>query len=80
MGVHDVHVWSIGHGVPAFSAHVLLNDRKISETDVVRREIEERLADLGIRHTVLQMECAECQANALYCQIPGAEEIDHHHH
>ena len=79
-GVHDVHVWSIGHGVPAFSAHVLLNDRKISETDLVRREIEDRLLDLGIRHTVLQMECAECQANDLYCQIPGAEEIDHHHH
>jgi len=79
-GVHDVHVWSIGHGVPAFSAHVLLNDRKISETDAVRREIEDRLLDLGIRHTVLQMECAECQANDLYCQIPGAEDIDHHHH
>ena len=79
-GVHDVHVWSIGHGVPAFSAHVLLNDRKISETDVVRREIEDRLLHLGIRHTVLQMECAECQANDLYCQIPGAEDIDHHHH
>jgi len=79
-GVHDVHVWSIGHGVPAFSAHVLLNDRRISETDVVRKEIEERLADLGIRHTVLQMECAECQENGLYCQVPGVEELDHHHH
>lgn len=80
LGVHDVHVWSIGHGVPAFSAHVLLNDRKISETDMIRREIEEKLSDLGIRHTVLQMECAECQANGLYCQIGGAEEAGHHHH
>jgi len=80
LGVHDVHVWSIGHGVPAFSAHVLLSDRKISETDHVRREIEEKLADLGIRHTVLQMECAECQANGLYCQIAGPEEGDYHHH
>ena len=65
---------------PAFSAHVLLNDRRISETDVIRREIEERLADLGIRHTVLQMECAECQTNGLFCQIGGAEESYHHHH
>ena len=48
LGVHDVHIWSIGHGVPAFSAHVLLNDRKISETDLVRREIEEKLC--GSRH------------------------------
>ncbi len=82
LGVHDVHVWSIGHGVPAFSAHVLCSDRRISESDGIRKEIEDRLADLGIRHTVLQMECAECQENALYCQVPGADdtEHDHHHH
>lgn len=79
LGVHDVHIWSIGHGVPAFSAHVLLNDRKISETDLIRREIESTLSGLGIRHTVLQMECAECQENGLYCQI-GAGEVEHHPH
>jgi len=80
MGVHDVHLWSIGHGVPAFSAHVLIRDRKISETDVIRKSIEEKLADMGIRHTVLQMECAECENAALYCQIGGGEEEEHHHH
>jgi cobalt-zinc-cadmium efflux system protein len=80
LGVHDVHIWSIGHGVPAFSAHVLCNDRKISESDAIRRTIEERLEHLGIRHTVLQMECAECEANALYCQVPGADDTGHHHH
>jgi cobalt-zinc-cadmium efflux system protein len=79
LGVHDVHVWSIGHGVPAFSAHVLLNDRRISETDVIRRDIEEKLTGLGMRHTVLQMECAECQENALFCQVGGAEETHDHH-
>ncbi len=79
MGVHDVHVWSIGHGVPAFSAHVLINDRKISETDGIRRSIEEKLSSLGIKHTVLQMECAECDANGLYCRMPGIEESHHHH-
>lgn len=79
LGVHDVHVWSIGHGVPAFSAHVLLNDRKISETDAIRRAIEDKLSHMGIKHTVLQMECAECAMDALYCQVPGAEELHHHH-
>jgi cobalt-zinc-cadmium efflux system protein len=80
MGVHDVHVWSIGHGIPAFSAHVLVNDRKISETDDIRLEVESRLAGLGIKHTVLQMECAECAANDLYCQISPVDEHEHHHH
>ncbi|HTY26486.1 MAG TPA: cation diffusion facilitator family transporter [Desulfomonilaceae bacterium] len=78
-GVHDVHIWSIGHGVPAFSAHVLVSDRKVSETDSIRKEVEDMLEGLGIRHTVLQMECAECAENALYCQISPSEE-DHHHH
>jgi cobalt-zinc-cadmium efflux system protein len=81
LGVHDVHLWSIGHGVPAFSAHVLILDRKVSETDIIRKEIEDKLGDIGIRHTVLQMECAECQENDLYCQIPGAADLhDHDHH
>ena len=80
LGVHDVHLWSIGHGVPAFSAHVLLNDRKISETDMIRREIEEKLSELGIKHTVLQMECAECQTNGFYCQIAAFEELEHRRH
>ncbi len=80
LGVHDVHLWSIGHGVPAFSAHVLLSDRKISETDMIRREIEEKLSELGIKHTVLQMECAECQTNGFYCQIAAFEELEHRRH
>jgi cobalt-zinc-cadmium efflux system protein len=79
LGVHDVHIWSIGHGIPAFSAHVLVNDVKISETDGIRKEIEEKLSALGIKHTVLQMECAECQAKGLYCQIAPDEEGHHHH-
>jgi cobalt-zinc-cadmium efflux system protein len=79
VGVHDVHIWSIGHGIPAFSAHVLISDRKISETDDIRKTIEERLGGLGIKHTVLQMECAECDANGLYCQIGPGEEGHHHH-
>ncbi len=79
LGVHDVHIWSISHGIPAFSAHVLVHDLKISETDNIRKDIEDKLAELGIKHTVLQMECAECQtSDGLYCQISHSEE--HHHH
>ena len=37
-GVHDVHIWSIGHGIPAFSGHVQVHDQKISETDATRKK------------------------------------------
>lgn len=67
--IHDVHVWSIGHDMPAFSAHVQVDDQKISEADAVRKEIEYELAGIGIRHSVIQMECAECDKNGLYCRV-----------
>ncbi len=76
--VHDVHVWSIGHGIPAFSAHVQVSDQKISEADNIRKEIEHKLRHLGIRHSVIQMECAECETNGTYCQITHREPVHHH--
>lgn len=71
--IHDVYIWSIGYGIPAFSGHILVNDVKISETDEIKKEIEEKLSALGIKHTILQAECVECQANGLYCQITPGE-------
>lgn len=76
--VHDVHVWSIGHGIPAFSAHVQVSDQKISEADDIRKEIEHKLLHLGIRHSVIQMECAECETNGTYCQITHSQPVHHH--
>lgn len=67
--VHDVHIWSIGHGIPAFSGHVQISDRKISEADTIRREIEHMLSSLGIKHAVIQMECADWCNNEIYCNV-----------
>ena len=76
--VHDVHVWSIGHGIPAFSAHVQVSDQKISEADTVRKEVEHKLLHVGIRHSVIQMECAECETNGTYCRITHSQPAHHH--
>ena len=78
--VHDVHVWSIGHGIPAFSGHVQVSDRMISETDVIRKKIECLLSDQGIRHAVIQMECADCCSNDLFCNVNAENShLDHNH-
>jgi len=78
--VHDVHVWSIGHGIPAFSGHVQVNDRKISEGDTIRKEIEHLLSDQGIRHAVIQMECADCCNNEIYCNVNAENgHLGHNH-
>jgi cobalt-zinc-cadmium efflux system protein len=76
--VHDIHVWSIGHGVPAFSGHVQVKDQRISEADNIRKEIEHRLEHIGIKHSVIQMECSECATDAMFCRIQAPGETHHH--
>lgn len=78
--VHDVHVWSIGHGIPAFSGHVQVNDQKISDADNIRKDIERLLSDRGIKHAVIQMECADCCNNNIYCNINAENTHQGHSH
>jgi cobalt-zinc-cadmium efflux system protein len=60
-GVHDLHVWSIGSGSHALSAHVLLDDRRLSEANAVLKEIDECLREhFGIAHVTIQFECETC--------------------
>jgi cobalt-zinc-cadmium efflux system protein len=60
-GVHDLHVWSIGSGSNALSAHVLLDDRRLSEATDVLREIDDCAREhFGITHVTIQFECETC--------------------
>ncbi|MGC1381477.1 MAG: cation diffusion facilitator family transporter [Candidatus Baltobacteraceae bacterium] len=60
-GVHDLHVWSIGSGSHALSAHVLLDDRRLSEAADVLREIDGcAQAHFGVDHVTIQFECETC--------------------
>lgn len=59
--VHDLHVWSIGTQSYALSAHVLLDDRRISEATAVLQGLEALLRTAyGIGHVTLQFECENC--------------------
>jgi cobalt-zinc-cadmium efflux system protein len=81
--VHDLHVWTIGSGAHALSAHVQIADRRVSEADALLREIEARLrASYGISHATLQLECAECApgATAVCTQAAPAEAPHPHAH
>lgn len=61
--VHDVHIWSIGHGLEAFSAHVQVEDCLLSEADKIRQQIEKELLDAGIKHCVIQVEYLRCDSH-----------------
>jgi cobalt-zinc-cadmium efflux system protein len=56
--VHDLHVWEIGTGFPALSAHVLVHPG--DDCHAIRRELEAMLHDrFGIEHTTLQVDHAD---------------------
>ncbi|HVA34179.1 MAG TPA: cation diffusion facilitator family transporter [Candidatus Baltobacteraceae bacterium] len=60
-GVHDLHVWSIASGSHALSAHVLLDDRRLSEATTVLKDIDDCLRKhFGIAHLTIQFECESC--------------------
>ncbi len=53
--VHDLHVWEIGSGFAALSAHVLVDAD--ADCHAVRRELEALLAErFGLDHTTLQVD------------------------
>ncbi len=78
MGIHDVHIWSLAHKRVAFTAHIWVSDKKLSELEPVRIRIEAMLREMKISHILLQFECAECETNALYCQVHTEEELHNH--
>ena len=55
--VHDLHVWTVGSGFPALSAHVLV--RPEGDCHEARRALAAMLAErFGLGHTTLQVEHA----------------------
>jgi cobalt-zinc-cadmium efflux system protein len=56
--VHDLHVWEIGSGFPALSAHVLVE--LDADCHALRRELEAMLGErFGLEHTTLQVDHAQ---------------------
>jgi cobalt-zinc-cadmium efflux system protein len=62
--VHDLHVWTIGSGSHVLSAHVVLEDRRLSEATAILNRITAAMHDdFGIAHVTVQFECESCEAD-----------------
>lgn len=58
---HDVHIWTIGPGYHALSAHVVLEDQALSATAEVMQALKATLRErFAIEHTTIQFECVAC--------------------
>jgi cobalt-zinc-cadmium efflux system protein len=58
-GVHALHVWSISSTEVALSAHLVVDDGRVSDLTTVVREVKGMLKErFGIGHPTLEVECA----------------------
>jgi cobalt-zinc-cadmium efflux system protein len=66
-GVHDLHIWSICSHINAASAHIIVEDVKMSQVGEISKTIEGEMEALRINHTTFQFECSEdgepCEIN-----------------
>jgi cobalt-zinc-cadmium efflux system protein len=78
LGVHDLHIWSLGSNAHALSCHVLIEDVPPSSSDSILRELNGMLAEsFHIHHTTVQFEHVSCAISQSGCAIPVEGETSH---
>ena len=61
LGLHHLHLWSLSSQRHALSAHLLVDDRRVSESDPLLAELRLRLQDqFKIGHATFQLEHLIC--------------------
>jgi cobalt-zinc-cadmium efflux system protein len=81
LGVHDLHIWSLGSSTHALSCHVLIEDVPPSASDCILRSLNSLLEHrYGISHTTVQFEHVSCAISENGCAIPVVEQHHHHEH
>jgi cobalt-zinc-cadmium efflux system protein len=71
LGVHDLHIWSLGSNVNALSCHVLIRDLPPSASEGILKRLKDALRQrYGINHTTVQFERTNCNAFTNGCAIP----------
>ncbi|MFC1968837.1 cation diffusion facilitator family transporter [Chloroflexota bacterium] len=68
-GVDDIHIWTITSGLHALSAHLIIEDRRVSQSGEIMAAVNYELSHhFNITHTTLQLECEACP-DGLICDI-----------
>jgi cobalt-zinc-cadmium efflux system protein len=65
-GVHDLHVWTIGSGSHALSAHLLVEPAALMESPAILERLRAMVRDrYGIGHVTVQLECEHCDPGGI---------------
>jgi cobalt-zinc-cadmium efflux system protein len=80
LGVHDLHVWTVGPGAVACSVHILVAEQTVRDGQQILRAVVKELREhYKINHTTVQVEVEGHDSNELYCCIEGSAHVGHSH-
>jgi cobalt-zinc-cadmium efflux system protein len=69
--LHDLHIWSLGAQSRAMSAHLLIDDQRVTQAQDILAEVREVLAhEFQIEHTTIQFESLICRPGDVFCVQP----------
>jgi cobalt-zinc-cadmium efflux system protein len=79
--LHDLHIWSLGAQTRAMSAHLLIDDQRVTQAQDILAEVREVLAhEFDIEHVTLQFESLVCRPGDVFCVQPdGHPHLDDAH-
>jgi cobalt-zinc-cadmium efflux system protein len=79
--LHDLHIWSLGAQTRAMSAHLLIDDQRVTQAQDILAEVREVLAhEFQIEHVTLQFESLVCRPGDVFCVQPdGHPHLDDAH-
>jgi cobalt-zinc-cadmium efflux system protein len=79
--LHDLHIWSLGAQSRAMSAHLLIDDQRVTQAQDILAEVREVLAhEFEIEHTTIQFESLVCRPGDVFCVQPdGHPHLDDAH-
>jgi cobalt-zinc-cadmium efflux system protein len=66
---HDIHIWTLTSDIHALSAHLLIEDQRVSKSAEIVETVNRNLGrHFNITHTTLQLECESCPTGFI-CDI-----------
>ena len=80
LGVHDLHVWSLGSHSHALSCHVVIEDMPPSRSDRILTGVNAVLGErFRIHHCTVQFEHVSCVVSGTGCVVPVSASQAHLH-
>src|SRR6266704_879471 len=69
--LHDLNIWSLGAQSRAMSAHLLIDDQRVTQAQDILAAVREVLAhEFEIEHPTIQFESLVCRPGDVFCVQP----------